>query len=608
MRVTTPEPPSQPLWARVLALGALATFFSVWAWSPAIAAYPRTQAGDGPFFHRIVEAARVSVTRFHELPLWNPFECGGVPLWDNPQSITAAPLLWLTLALPIDVTRVMELWYVTHSVLGFVSMWLFARHELKLTRLATLAVSIVWTFAGFHHHHLGGGHTTFVGFLYLPLAFLLWRRAEEDLRMAVGVGLLFAWMIFEGAVYPLPHFVVALGAETLTRAWPPRRLARIARAAAVVGVVAVAVGAARFLPVLDQIRSHSRNLGAEGDSIAWKTFADMFTTRFHNSHMARRDYQQYVWGEYASYVGPAIVILALLGILATGIEYAWMLGLLLFLGALMLGHFAKFAPWTILKAHVFPFKEMRVPSRFAVEVTFFLVSFAGLAVDRFVPAAQRALERFGRIGARAASSEATSRWLPTLQTALVGLALVGAGDVLGLAVDFHSEWFNGGPVRPVEPSARLFIGGANQAAYLDQPRSNRGRLDCWEEWGVGPGAPLWEGDVPQARMRPGDGDASAGVVEVANRTQNTFTIDVNVLRPSVVLVNSTYDKGWRSSAGRVFELDKQLAVELPPGEHQLRLRYWPRTMTAGLVLTPIGLLASILYIARPDLYRRRKRK
>jgi hypothetical protein len=591
---------------RVVALAAIAIFFSVWAWSPALSAYPKTQGGDGPYFHRIVEAARFSVRHYRELPLWNPFECGGVPLWDNPQSITAAPLLWLELVLPIDVTRVMELWYVVHSALGFVSMWLFARHELRLSRLPTLAAAIVWTFAGFHHHHLAGGHTAFVAFLYLPLAFLLWRRAEADLRMAVGLGLLFAWMIFEGAVYPLPHFVVALGAEAITRAWPPRRFVRVLRAGLVVGAVALIVGAARFLPVLDQIRSHSRNLGAETDSIAWRTFADMFTTRFHGAHMAHRPEQQYVWGEYAAYVGPAIAILAVLGVLVTGVEYAWMLGVMLFLGALMFGHFARYAPWTILKDHVFPFKEMRVPSRFAVEVTFFLVSFAGLAVERTVPAIARLASRFARLAPRVSPIEGGfARLAPALQTFLVGLALVGAGDVLGLAVDFHGEEFGGGPIHAVEASPRLFIGGRDIASYLDQPRQNRGRLDCWDEWGFGAGAPLWQGDVPQARAREGDAGI---VVEVANRTQNTFTIDVTAREPGVVLVNSTYDKGWRTSVGRTLDLDKELAVEVPAGHHQIRLAYWPRTLTAGLVLTPLGLLACALYLGFPALYRRRRPK
>ena len=48
----------------------------------------------------------------------------------------------------------------------------------------------------------------------------------------------------------------------------------------------------------------------------------------------------------------------------------------------MLGHAGKYAPWSILKEHVYPFKQMRVPSRFNAEITMFLAAFGALGIDR----------------------------------------------------------------------------------------------------------------------------------------------------------------------------------------------------------------------------------
>src|SRR5512141_789503 len=118
-------------WLPRLGLGALALLLSFFGWWMALAAYPHTQTGDGQFFHQMVEAMRVSILRYHEMPLWNPYQCGGIPLWDNPQGISGAPLLWLLM--PFGTTRGNELWYILHSAMGFVCMWLFARHELKLS-------------------------------------------------------------------------------------------------------------------------------------------------------------------------------------------------------------------------------------------------------------------------------------------------------------------------------------------------------------------------------------------------------------------------------------------------------------------------------------------
>src|SRR5512140_187434 len=131
-----PESTIRPTWLRAAGLGLLALTLSTFAWWPMLWWYPNTQNGDGPQYHKTLEAARVSILRYHELPLWNPYECGGLPLWDNPQSHVGAPLAWLTFL--VGTTMTMMLWYVIHAALGFVSMWLFARHEVRLSRAATL--------------------------------------------------------------------------------------------------------------------------------------------------------------------------------------------------------------------------------------------------------------------------------------------------------------------------------------------------------------------------------------------------------------------------------------------------------------------------------------
>ncbi len=550
----------------------LAFGLSVFFWWPAIDAYPSTQGGDGPQYHKMLEAARVSLVRYHELPLWNPFECGGLPLWDNPQAFVGAPLAWLTFL--VGTTRTMELWYVIHSALGFLCMWVFARREVKLSRAASLVASAMWAFNGFHQQHYSGGHTTFVPFLYFPLAILLWRRAESEIRWAVWLGVLVAWMMYEGAVYPIPHLAVVLAAESLTRAWPPRRLPRIARAGAIAGLVAFTVAASRFLPVIDQLRSHTRPLGEEHDSMHWATLKDMFLAR---THPRTAEGQDYVWPEFGAYVGPILLGLSWVGIAVEGLENVWLLALLLLVFALMCGHYAWWAPWHVLKGHVFPFKEMRVPSRFRCEVTLFLSTFTGLAIDRLPRVAKRLKAPDGLAG--------------MLRGALLAFALVGIGDMIGVGKDWFAQCFLNPPAVRVQPSTRLYFGGRELAQFIDEPQQNRGRIQCWDEWGFGWGAPLWEGDVPQARIL-----GASGTVEVANRTQNTFTLDVDLERPTRVLLNSTYDRGWRATAGTVVDQNKELALDLPEGHHHVVLKYWPHGLTAGFLLTGLGIAGVVAFL------------
>lgn len=88
---------------------------------------------------------------------------------------------------------------------------------------------------------------------------------------------------------------------------------------------------------------------------------------------------------------------------------------------------------------------------------------------------------------------------------------------------------------------------------------------------------MWVGDVPQARAVD-DG----AVIEVANRTHNTFTIDVNVTRPSRIRINSAYERGWQTNVGTTVDDDHLLALDLPAGHHRVQMRYRPRRLTLGI--------------------------
>ena len=564
--------------ATVFALG-----LSLLAWWSVLYGYPKTQAGDGPFFHEMVESARISWVRWHELPLWNPYQCGGIPLWDNPQGIAAAPALWLLL--PFGSTRAIELWYLFHTAAGFLFMWLFARSELRASQPAALVAASMWAFCGYINQHLNGGHFTWVTFLYMPLALYLWRRAEEDMRAAVGMGILVAWEMHEGGTYAIPHFILVLGAETLTRAWPPRRIKKIAIAGAVVVLVGATLSASRLLPVMDQLRSHKRPLGEEWDALQWPTLRDMFLARTHDRPAPG---QQYVWPEFGDYIGPILLGLTFVGLLLAGQEWLWVIALLGYSFALMAGHAGKYAPWSILKAHVYPFKEMRVPGRFNSEVTLFMAALAAIGLDRLVEK--------GRVWFR------SRKTAESFATAVIALACVGVGDMIAVGIAWSSTRFpNAAAEEHIEPSPRLYLGGGGLAQFIDQPTQNRGRMECWEEWAFEQGSAIWSGDVPQARAA----DAKDATVANVVRTQNTFTFDVDARAPAHVLLNTSWDRGWKTTLGTTADDDRLLSIDVPAGKNHVVVKYWPHGLTAGLVIT-FGSMIGIAAFYVLDARRRKK--
>jgi hypothetical protein len=574
-----PEPPLRPQWLRLLLVTGMAALVFCVVWWPMFRNYPGTPIEDGHGFLFMIEASKASLRRYHELPLWNPFDCRGIPMWDHPENITASPIFYLTLPFSGGVTLIV--WNMAHVLVGFVGMWLLCRDDLKLSRYATVVAALAWSF-GTVHNQYAGEHEAFVSFHHAPLLLFAWRRAEHSWNWTVGTGLLLALMIYDGATYPLPLTVLFLGMETLTRLTSVKRALRIGAAAGIIGLVSLSIGASRILPIQDQFSSHNRVFEDDFDHLARiKTLVDMYLLR--SPHWrARFGEQQYVLGEYQAYIGWLGVLLTLLGIAAAAGETVWLLAVSCGLVILMLGHFAPWAPWTFLRSHVPPFKSMRVPARFRLLLAIPISLYMAYAVDRL----PREIRRF--LG-RPALADA-------FRVALVGMGIFAAGDSAGLFTEILEYRFTDPPPAAVSRSTRFYYGGSDLSPdFANHPRQNHAWTGCRASWAYNASAPIWLGDVPQARAVD-DG----AVVEVANRTHNTFTVDVEVTRPSRIHLNSAYERGWQTNVGQVVNDGLLLAVDLPPGRHRVQLRYWPRRLTLGLWISAIGLLASLAFLFRKD--------
>ena len=573
------EPSVRPAWLRLVGVLALGLLFAIVVWLPMLRAYPKTAIWDGHGFFFNVEISRAAWKQYHEMALWNPFDCRGVPQWDHPENITASPLFFLTL--PFKSAHVFYIaWHLAHPVVGFLGMWLLCRDDLRLSRAATFVAACAWAF-GSTHNQYSGAHLALFSFYHVPLILFAWRRAERSWNWAVGTGLLLAWMVYDGATYPLPHTIVFLGLETLTRLDGVRRALQIAARAAVVGLVSFSVGASRILTIADQMASHTRVMEPDLDKLTNLSFwGDMYLLRSSN-YMAHFEGQQYVFGEYNSYIGLLGLLLFVLGVAFMARESTWLAVLMIPLVLLMLGHFSAHAPWAVLHGHVPPFTSMRVPSRFRLLLALPIAVAMGYAVDRFPAAVARLTPTMGR----------------AVRVAVFGIGAFAVGDSAGLLSDMIDARFKDAAPVDVTASKNFYYGGNLNPDFINNPRQNHAWLGCRTTWAYNQEAPLWQGDVPQARAAT----PAEATIESVSRTHNTFTLDVDAKEPTRILLNSGYDRGWQSTVGTVVQGGGLLAVDLPAGHHHVKMRYWPRRLTLGLWLSVLGLLGAIAFFARQPL-------
>jgi len=569
----TPEPRTRSSLLRWAVLLAVGFAMSVYAWWPMV--WMRgTPELDGRYGYQMVLIGKATLQNFGEFPMWNPYDCRGIPLWDHPEGMTSSFLL---LALtPIGGLATFWLWNWLHMSVGFASAWVLFRDEFRLSRIAAFAGACMWTFGCCHTTQYCGAHESFAALWLFPLELLLWRRAEHKTSAAIGLGALFAFFVYDGTTYPIPLTGLVLFADALLRVWPARRLLAIAKAGVVVVLSFLSLSAARLLPLVDQLSLHKRVV-ADTDSLAhWNTLGAMWLHHEVNWLLGLPD-QQYVWGEYFSYIGFASALVALVGLSIAVRKERRTAILAAVVFVLMLGHFAKWAPWSLLRDHVPPFTSMRVPGRFRLIFQLFIALFVALTVEH--------------VGRRSRA----------LRVAAIGLAFIGVGDMISFGFDIVKTRFHGPPVAPVVASKNFYYGGDVSPDFADAVRQNRGWLGCRSyEWPSNPDAPVWMGDVPQVRAA----DDAAKVVTAA-RTSSTFTATVDATRPTTILMNSGYARGWITNVGTVVEKDKLLAVEVPAGHHELRIKYWPRRMNLGLGVTAAGVIAVAAWAAWSHLRRRR---
>ena len=149
------------------------------------------------FFHAV---PRRTILHYGETPLWNPYNPGGLPDLGNPQSRILSPTFPLVLA--FGVIHGVKIDIALHCAAAFVFTWLLAR-KLGSSRAASALAAGVYAFGGLAVYPVAFGMTWSLTIAYVPLLFLGFWKAVEDLRWAWLGGLALALILFGGGAYVL---------------------------------------------------------------------------------------------------------------------------------------------------------------------------------------------------------------------------------------------------------------------------------------------------------------------------------------------------------------------------------------------------------------------
>lgn len=552
---------------RAYRLGAFVVLALLAAWPLLVTASSSNDFRDAQVLSHYESAARESVLRWHQWPLWDPYYCGGMYLLGTPQSRFVSPTFLLTLLL--GETRAQSVTIFALITIGLEGAFRYARHR-RATAFGAILAAPVFALSGLFAVSSSLGWVGFYGFELLPWIALGARRALAGERAGVVImALAGAWCAGFGGTYAAPiaalWCVLELVEHVVVRTRPPARLLGGLGLAAAGASFALGVTAVRLLPLAETLGATPRIVGGMlGNS--WVDLGAMLfrPTGGNNEH-----------GSF--YVGVAVIPASLLGFarwrrsagpIVAAVLCAW-------LAAGYRPHPSLFALLRDLPVY----SSLRYPERFLAPLALAMALLAaegiGFGQTWILSARRRRARGPRRIGA--------------MCTALAVAAVALGGDVVPL---LGEHWTRDGgrntSAAPVErDTSRPFRQArGNRWGLLYYEPMQRGSLSCWDAYPVAQ-SPLLRGDLAADEYLR---DPTAGSVARDSWSPNAISLRVRLLRPTMLLVNQNWHPGWQSSVGEVQSEAGLLAVTLPAGEYPLTLRFRPRS---GL----LGGLTSLLALA-----------
>ena len=540
---------------------------------------------DWPQFYAWYEIPRLTLLRYHELPLWNPYLHGGGPLLGHPLSGFCSPffvpvLLWG----PVIGLKVAAVAFLT---LGLWGMWRLMQ-ALGCRPAAAMLPTLLWGFNGWFAMHLAVGHLDVMPLLLLPwvVRALLPQPAVPGQRPGTGneestqAGLWWALMLLSGGIYPFLMtglwLSVSAGAYTLvTRAWRPLKTAWLAMlwmlGFSAIKLLPMLAFAARWVPIPPD-QSH----------LTWPLLHRALFDR--QLPLVPLYVEQLGSWEYGAYTGllPWLVLGGLLALRQPRAVFQSPMGLSLLAAGLVcllltFGHAAPWLPYPLLQRLPW-LRPFHVSCRWIILALFAASLLTGLASQAWNDGRRRRV------------------------MLLWGAALLIAGDLWLVNGRHLSRACAEAPpvIQPREPFRQERIDFVPERLireeYLTAPYA-RAMYECLRR-GVGVVDAYDPVHLPVSARAVGDAgyrgecylERASGEVALERWSPNRLQVSVRNEAADRLVVNQHADPGWRiqgAAAPRVASANGLLAVPLRPGTYRLTFSYWPVSVVAGATLTAL---------------------
>lgn len=521
-------------------------------------------------------AARKTILKYHQFPLWSPYASGGNVSLAHPHSLFLSPFFVLVLALGVVWGLKIEI--IVHMVVGMFGMYRLSRHY-RLNRFSSYVPPFVFMLSSIYPLHLSEGHVSWLPLALMPWAFLYYLKSEEKRYFAVGSAICLVLMSFAGSVDVLSISLVLLVAHAFWDTIHQRKLGPVMRLVCIL-VLSFLIGAVKLLPMAEFAMRNARVVPVSGGVGVPMLARMLFLVRQPLSPDALRELGQVEverWHEYGAYVG--ILPLGLF-VLGCGVQFRRQLPTLitaLIIVLILMGDRSPVDLWKVL--HSLPFyRALQVPSRYASALVLLISIFAGIGLSF--------LE--GSLGRRKGDK---------LITLFVLLAILGDLAVTN-GVIFKTT-FRTAPLAVEENpvfrqrfrKTNLHGEDVSKSSMYPIFLENSGIIEGYEVVNVKKGSVYIEGE-PQYR-----GEAyllGEGICSITYFSPNKIMVEAQAEADDILVLNQNYHNGWRvKGSGKAGSHSGLISTRITAGSHRVIFYYLPGTFLIGLLVSGVTIVVML---------------
>ncbi|MDP2749605.1 MAG: hypothetical protein Q8O89_02105 [Nanoarchaeota archaeon] len=578
---------------------------------------------DWSFFQVSTGILKKSLVENHQVPLWDPFSCGGRPLISNPQAAFISPLS-ITILLFGEIIG-LKLNMLFLMIFGGIGCYCLAR-ELKIGKISALLVPLVFTFSSYYSAYLVEGHYWNIVYGLFPFAFYFFVRAQKEIKFLIISGLLIAFMLFEGHSYGIAFSVLFLGifSVLLTIKSKDKKplLSFIFLAIIILFFVAV-----KIFPVMSYVIENPRNVASENQAAYT---LNLFWQGLTNSEQGAYDHQfpnQVAgWFEYSMYIGLIVVIIFLIGcLLLFKRDWPLIIACLIFI-FLTFGQNLIINFWGLLQ-HLPVFSSMHHPTRFKIFVLLCIALISAKLLSKFEKLESIKISK--KINIKNASTAIVILILALVAISLfrVSYGLSKEGFIIP-PIDVKNEQFHyeeaaevSNPYTKDKVIPQMYESTYGSKSYINFLRGV-GTKNCYDSVYVKRGGEakiIWnstimnyqenpkyrgevffESDINENRLL----DKALNNAHIESMDFQGFVLVVDKVSDSDMLILSqNYEKGWNAKGSMdntVYERNGLIGVKVNENTTKIVLTYAPKSYIIGLWITIFSTIFFLFLFFRWD--------